>query len=268
MKKKKVEVPETLEEMQVLLQSAVSYAPYGKKLWDLMTCLRGPDSPSERPDQGGEENSRAYQARRTRKAKTVEVIRGKFVVGGSARFRQDRDFVELPPEDQWDHFDRHVEKAANALGLEVRIEKVNGIKVKEVVKNQVGPMPGPIKKKKLKQAATDWENWADAIGKYIGEGALIPPMPDGCHCDACLAEAAKNYVKEFKENMNQAVPQPAPPGYITFAYKSPEFWSGPQEKAVMKSLSDAAELLQKEADQMEEAFNTILKEDPTDDIPF
>ena len=35
--------------------------------WDLMTCLRGPDSPSERGDMSSEEAATAYAGRRARK---------------------------------------------------------------------------------------------------------------------------------------------------------------------------------------------------------
>lgn len=95
------------------------------QLWDILTCLRGPDSPSERASMSRSEHDEAYRKRRERKAKTVEVIRWHALqgaVGGSARYRSDRDWVELPPRDEWDHFDKHVDRAARSLGLGVRIE--------------------------------------------------------------------------------------------------------------------------------------------------
>jgi hypothetical protein len=91
-------------------------------MWSIITCMRGPDSPSERPDMSEAEHAAAYRARRDRKFKTVEVIRGASVGHvGSARVRYDT-FITLPPKSLWDHFDRHCHEAAQALGLEVRIE--------------------------------------------------------------------------------------------------------------------------------------------------
>jgi len=97
----------------------------GGRLWDLLTCLRGPDSPSELVNVHSPENSANYKLRRERKYDTVEVIRQKAffgVVGGSAR-HHDQDYVVVNPPDEQDHFDRHVLKAACALGLEVRVKE-------------------------------------------------------------------------------------------------------------------------------------------------
>lgn len=97
----------------------------GGRLWDLLTCLRGPDSPSELVNVHSAENSANYKLRRERKYDTVEVIRQKAffgVVGGSAR-HHDQDYVVVNPPDEQDHFDRHVLKAAYALGLEVRVKE-------------------------------------------------------------------------------------------------------------------------------------------------
>lgn len=93
------------------------------RLWDIMTALRGPDAPSEKPDEPEQVQAAHYAARRKRKAKTTEVIRFKAfygAVGGSARWRDDRDYVKVPPSSKQDHFDRHIVKAATALGLEMR----------------------------------------------------------------------------------------------------------------------------------------------------
>lgn len=113
----------TLQAMLKEVQRMVTQEPQGKELWDILTCLRGPDSPSERGDGSGSANASAYKARRERKYKTGEVIRhmsGLF--GGAARHRAS-DYVTLPPREEWDHYDRHVEKAAKALGLRVQIEE-------------------------------------------------------------------------------------------------------------------------------------------------
>lgn len=98
--------------------------PDGAALWDLMCALRGPDSPSERGNMGSAEAAAAYKGRRARKFKTVEVVRQKAfygVIGGCARHHND-DHITLPPEAEWDHFDRHMQRAASILGLTVVIE--------------------------------------------------------------------------------------------------------------------------------------------------
>lgn len=97
----------------------------GGGFWDLITALRGPDYPSERPDMSAGEQSAAYSARRKRKYASTEVIRKKAfygVIGGAARSHDD-DHITLPPQSKWDHFDKHMARAAAVLGLEVRFEK-------------------------------------------------------------------------------------------------------------------------------------------------
>lgn len=95
--------------------------PNAGAAWDLMGCVRGPDFPSERPDMRSSEHDAAYKGRRKRKYETVEVIRNAMFfgfVGGGARSHSG-DSVELPPTNMWDHFDRHVARGANAVGLKV-----------------------------------------------------------------------------------------------------------------------------------------------------
>ena|SRR3990167_9926317 len=99
----------------------MSMSPQASLAWDLMGCVRGPDSPSERPDMSSDESSIAYQGRRERKYKTVEVIRQAMFfgsIGGAARFHKDNKVI-LPRRSSYDHFDKHVERAANAIGLQV-----------------------------------------------------------------------------------------------------------------------------------------------------
>ena len=91
--------------------------------WDVMSCIRGPDHPSERPYMASSESVNAYRARRERKRKTVEPIREAMfygTLGGAARHHSS-NHVELPPRQQWDHFDRHVERAALILDLVVKV---------------------------------------------------------------------------------------------------------------------------------------------------
>lgn len=94
---------------------------HGARLWNLITALRGPDSPSEKPNMSFDEQQQAYKARRKRKYNTVEVIRDAAffgVIGGAARSHKDTK-VTIPNSKEWDHFDRHVFKAAQAIGLNV-----------------------------------------------------------------------------------------------------------------------------------------------------
>ena len=95
--------------------------PNASLAWDLMGCVRGPDSPSERPDMTSSESAAAYAGRRKRKYNTVEIIREAMFfgsVGGAARYHKDSK-VTLPNRHSYDHFDKHVERGANAIGLKV-----------------------------------------------------------------------------------------------------------------------------------------------------
>jgi len=122
--KKPIDVTKlSLDEMRQLIGQYVTQNKNGSQLWDILTALRGPDSPSERASMTSAESSAAYAGRRKRKRQTVEVIRGKALlgmVGGAARYRTDINYVELPPTSEWDHFDKHVDRAAKALGIEVK----------------------------------------------------------------------------------------------------------------------------------------------------
>ena len=80
----------------------LSTNPHSGKAWDILSCVRGPDSPSERPDMTSEENFVAYAGRRARK--------------------YNGNKVTLPSQSKHDHFDRHVEYAAAILGLKVKYE--------------------------------------------------------------------------------------------------------------------------------------------------
>ena len=92
--------------------------------WDIMGCIRGPDSPSERPDMSATDAKKAYSGRRERKYQTVEVLRQVMffgVVGSAARSHKGTKVI-LPTHSQRDHFDRHVERAAQALDIPVEIK--------------------------------------------------------------------------------------------------------------------------------------------------
>jgi len=94
----------------------------GSALWDVLTAMRGPDFPSERPNMSPREASAAYRGRRERKYRTGEVLRAVALPGACIGARTHFDTkVVLPPTDQWDHYDKHVARAARALGLGVEI---------------------------------------------------------------------------------------------------------------------------------------------------
>lgn len=111
----------TLDQRLAVLRELLRTDPSGA-FWDVVTALRGPDSPSERPGMGGKEYDRAYGARRKRKYNTVEVIRDR-AIGNTApgARRHTDDKVIVPPEEERDHFDQHVIRAAKRLGLGVEV---------------------------------------------------------------------------------------------------------------------------------------------------
>lgn len=117
-------VPQTFEEMRAVLDQFLRRpTPDASRMWDLLTGLRGPDTPSERADMDPVACETAYRARRKRKRRTTEVIRGHSFPGiGGARYRIDTREVVVPPANQQDHFDRHVIRAASALGLTIIIQ--------------------------------------------------------------------------------------------------------------------------------------------------
>ena len=124
----------------------------GQALWDLLCGLRGPDTPSEREDMDYTQRTRAYTGRRERKYKTAEVIREKAFfgqVGGGAR-HHDADHIILPPASEWDHFDTHMQRAADVLGLKVVMAQAPAGRVQIKLE---GEEP---KKTKQKQEATHW----------------------------------------------------------------------------------------------------------------
>ena|SRR3990167_1461489 len=111
----------SFDDFRKFMGEFISTNPNAGPAWDLITCLRGPDFPSEKGNMSPKEAQVAYRARRARKYRTVEVIRSVAFfgsVGGAARHHSD-EVVILPPRPEWDHFDRHVARAANVLGLTV-----------------------------------------------------------------------------------------------------------------------------------------------------
>lgn len=112
----------SLQDRLAILRELLRTDPSGA-FWDVVTALRGPDSPSEKPGMSQKEHDRAYGARRKRKFNTVEVIRERAVgdtAPGARRHADDK--VIVPPKEERDHFDQHVVRAAKRLGLRVEVE--------------------------------------------------------------------------------------------------------------------------------------------------
>lgn len=119
MSTEKWKLPEHLKKPLTTIRQLMETTP---GLWDIIACQRGPDSPSERPYQPSRQAYELHTARRERKSRTGAVIRGLSGIStGGASQRTDRDYVELPPENEWDHYDKHIARAAQAMGIAVHI---------------------------------------------------------------------------------------------------------------------------------------------------
>lgn len=120
----------------------------GGALWDVLTAMRGPDSPSERPNMPPDQAARAYKGRRDRKYKTGEILRAVALPGATPGARTHLDTkVTLPPQDTWDHYDKHVARAAKALGLGIEVEaprKIEG-EIKITVTSQAKKLEDKVK---------------------------------------------------------------------------------------------------------------------------
>src|SRR4051812_31573094 len=97
--------------------------PHGARLATILAAQRGPDSPSERNDMPKPEWNAAYWGRRARKHSSGEVIRQAsfFGVGTVGARSRSAESITLPPEAEWDHYDKHQAEAAKVLGLKVDI---------------------------------------------------------------------------------------------------------------------------------------------------
>jgi hypothetical protein len=97
--------------------------PNGAALATILAAQRGPDSPSERGDMARADFDRAYWGRRARKASSGEVIRSAsfFGIGKVGARSRTGDSITLPPQEHWDHYDKHQAEAARILGIKVNI---------------------------------------------------------------------------------------------------------------------------------------------------
>lgn len=104
----------------------------GKRYWDCMAALRGPDVGL--PDADGKvvaalangQTPGPEHARVQRKHTTSAIIRAHMFPGAAgcsaAQMNMEPDaHIVLPAKDLWDHFDKHIFKAAVVLGLPVQI---------------------------------------------------------------------------------------------------------------------------------------------------
>lgn len=112
----------------VLIGDFLASNPHeGKKLWDLLAVVRGPDCGlGLGPDYEDGRDEKATKGRNDRKALTGAIIRAymfpKGVGGASAKFNHHEDTIFLPPKKDWDHYDKHVWKAINVLDIPHKIE--------------------------------------------------------------------------------------------------------------------------------------------------
>lgn len=112
----------SLTDLREFMYFALRESPAAGQFWDLITGLRGPDSPSERPDMSSEESAKAYAGRRNRKYDAGEVIRDTAffgACGGCARSHAG-DTIVVNPASKQDHYDRHAVRAAKVIGLKVK----------------------------------------------------------------------------------------------------------------------------------------------------
>lgn len=113
----------SLTDLREFMYFVITECPAGGKFWDVITALRGPDSPSERGDQTPSEQAMNYDRRRARKYESGEIIRSAAfygAIGGAARSHKG-DTVVVNPGVAQDHYDRHVVRAATVLGLNVKV---------------------------------------------------------------------------------------------------------------------------------------------------
>jgi hypothetical protein len=231
----------SMNELRQWMGQVIKHNPNSGRFWDLITCLRGPDTPSERPDMTSEERNVAYSGRRRRKADTVEVIRAKAfggVVGGSARYRTDRDFVLLPPEGEWDHFDKHVQRAANAIGIEVKIKEPSkeDKPAWEVKLNSATPLPPVMKAKPGKPGFTITKYPDYGPGSYFLDAEKFiktsPKKPTLAELQASLSSKEKK-LAYYEEKLM------AKPGYTPYLHTIAAYKAGIEKvKEQMKGLVD------------------------------
>lgn len=115
---------ETLDDIRRQIGKWLS-GPHGPQLATILAAQRGPDAPSERDDMDRASYDKAYWGRRARKASSGEAIRAAsfFGIGKVGARSRKADFITLPPEAEWDHYDKHMAQAAKVIGLRVVIDE-------------------------------------------------------------------------------------------------------------------------------------------------
>lgn len=228
------------------LQKVAELCKQTPGLWDTIVALRGPDTPSERECIEEPRRSSLYHARVDRKMRTAAVIRG-LAVGqqAAAKTRTDIAYIVLPPQDEWDHFDRHMVKAANALNLEIKIDPSLSIKSgeKAVMVEKLSPFPLPTPK-----------HTPTALHVNSGIPAAFPPYAPNCQglatkwtlnylyshtvstksaLAACLAEHPEWFIQE---GMIMPPPPPKTEAAAGFPYYAPGAALGEDPPKVTKGL--------------------------------
>lgn len=100
----------------------------GKKLWDCMATVRGPDQGIGAPASPCDgSDSVAEHKRVARKKLTCTIIRGRLFPGttncSSADINNDPSaVVQLPKKATWDHYDKHVFKTCQHLGIPYQVD--------------------------------------------------------------------------------------------------------------------------------------------------
>src|SRR4051812_37728376 len=100
----------------------------GKRLWDALATVRGPDCGiSAGPDWEDGRSPDNTKKREVRKAQTAMILRSRLfpkgVGGASAKFSKNPDaLIILPAKKDWDHYDKHVYKTCQAFGFGVQVE--------------------------------------------------------------------------------------------------------------------------------------------------
>lgn len=119
----------SFDQMRQLIDGMLSGNPKeGKRLWDAMACVRGPDlglNGTNAKIDGSTPD--AENKRVARKKQTCTIIRGHLFPGASGCSAADINtsseaIIHLPAKAEWDHYDKHVHKVAVNLNIPYEIE--------------------------------------------------------------------------------------------------------------------------------------------------
>lgn len=202
------------------IKSYLKGSPNGQALWDILTALRGPDNPTEREGMPADQWNEQYSLRRARKRETVEVIRGKtFPNCGEARCREDIDYVTLPPKTEWDHFDKHVARAANWLGLKIETKA----KPKPGVKLEVAKPDDPCYDGSQSPSGfVGWGKKPKKKAKSISYDSLYKDLLDDIGKETKKASGWESFKTPYGESLKDVKYPNTPDEKLTYSWTSPE----------------------------------------------